>query len=72
MGGTAPAWLSAANEVAVEAFLAGRIAWPAIAATLDTVLQEHPGDGASIGVDDIIEADAAARRAAADVLTRTC
>ena len=30
-GGTAPAWLSAANEVAVEAFLAGRIAWIQIA-----------------------------------------
>ena len=28
-GGTAPAGLSAANEVAVEAFLAGRIAWTA-------------------------------------------
>ena len=27
VGGTAPAWLSGANEVAVEAFLAGRICW---------------------------------------------
>jgi 1-deoxy-D-xylulose-5-phosphate reductoisomerase len=26
-GGLAPAWLNAANEVAVDAFLAGRIAW---------------------------------------------
>ena len=40
-GGTAPAWLTAANEVAVEAFLAGRIAlgrhrrrcWPTAART---------------------------------------
>ena len=30
-GGTAPAWLSAANEVAVEAFLAGRLRWTEIA-----------------------------------------
>ncbi len=33
-GGTAPAILSAANEVAVEAFLAGRIAWTDIAAVV--------------------------------------
>ena len=33
IGGTAPAWLSGANEVAVEAFLAGRIPWMGIAET---------------------------------------
>src|SRR5579872_692966 len=37
-GGLVPAWLNAANEVAVEAFLSGRIAWGAIARVVaDTV-----------------------------------
>ena len=39
--GTAPAWLSAANEVAVEAFLAGRIRWPQIAEICDAVAPAH-------------------------------
>ncbi|MFM7872765.1 MAG: 1-deoxy-D-xylulose-5-phosphate reductoisomerase, partial [Actinomycetota bacterium] len=34
-GGTAPAFLSAANEVAVEAFLAGRLTWIDIAAVIE-------------------------------------
>ena len=34
IGGTAPAWLNAANEVAVAAFLAGRIRWTQIAEVL--------------------------------------
>jgi 1-deoxy-D-xylulose-5-phosphate reductoisomerase len=67
VGGTAPAWLSAANEVAVEAFLAGRIAWNQIAEVSVAVLDEH--DGAVPGtVDDVIAADAQARRLAAAVV----
>jgi 1-deoxy-D-xylulose-5-phosphate reductoisomerase len=37
-GGTAPALLNAANEVAVESFLAGRLAFTAIAAVIEDVL----------------------------------
>ena len=69
-GGTAPAWLSAANEVAVDAFLAGRITWPMIADTVDAVLQQHPGDARTLQADDIIAADAAARTAAEQILSR--
>jgi 1-deoxy-D-xylulose-5-phosphate reductoisomerase len=69
-GGTAPAWLSAANEVAVDAFLAGRITWPMIADTVDAVLQQHPGDARTLRADDIIAADAAARSAAEQILSR--
>jgi 1-deoxy-D-xylulose-5-phosphate reductoisomerase len=69
-GGTAPAWLSAANEVAVDAFLAGRITWPMIAETVDAVLQQHPGDARTLQADDIIAADAAARTAAEKILSR--
>jgi 1-deoxy-D-xylulose-5-phosphate reductoisomerase len=68
-GGTAPAWLSAANEVAVEAFLAGRIAWTRIAEVVAEVLDAHDGAGAD-SVDDVYNADAQARRIAADVVAR--
>ncbi|HEY5664861.1 MAG TPA: 1-deoxy-D-xylulose-5-phosphate reductoisomerase [Ilumatobacter sp.] len=68
-GGTAPAWLSAANEVAVDAFLAGLIRWSQIADVCVAVLDEH--DGAAAGtVDDVIDADASARRRAAAVIER--
>ena len=40
----APAMLSGANEVAVEAFLDGRIAWPGIAEVVDEVLQQGTGN----------------------------
>jgi 1-deoxy-D-xylulose-5-phosphate reductoisomerase len=67
IGGTAPAWLSAANEVAVEAFLEGRISWNQIADVSVAVLDEH--DGAVPGtVEDVIAADAQARRLAAAVI----
>ena len=40
-GGTAPAVYNAANEVAVDAFLEGRLAFTAIVDTVDRVLEEH-------------------------------
>jgi 1-deoxy-D-xylulose-5-phosphate reductoisomerase len=62
-GGTAPAWLSASNEVAVEAFLEGRIAWNQIADVSVAVLDAHDG-AIPATVDDVIAADAEARRRA--------
>ena len=59
VGGTAPAWLSAANEVAVEAFLAGRIRWTQIADVCDAALQRMIERSADRTVDDVIDADAA-------------
>lgn len=67
VGGTAPAWLNAANEVAVEAFLAGRIAWGDIARVIAATLARHDGAPASDGA-SIIAADAEARRLATDIL----
>ena len=59
-GGGAPAWLNAANEVAVAAFLAGRISWLEIAAVVEETLAEH--DGAPLTeVGDVLEADRLAR-----------
>lgn len=66
-GGTAPAWLSAANEVAVEGFLSGNVPWNAIADVCVDVLERH--DGATpTSVDDVIEADQVARRIAEEIV----
>ena len=61
-GGGAPATLSGANEVAVEAFLAGRIPWLGIAETVDEVLQA--GTGNVDDVADVLETDRVARERA--------
>jgi 1-deoxy-D-xylulose-5-phosphate reductoisomerase len=67
VGGSAPAWLSAANEVAVDAFLAGRIGWLQIAEVNDATLQHH--DGAALAsVDDVLAADSMARRIALGIV----
>ena len=62
-GETAPAWLSAANEVAVEAFLAGRIGWTDIAAVIAATLDDWPGTRAD-DVDVVLDEDRNARRRA--------
>jgi 1-deoxy-D-xylulose-5-phosphate reductoisomerase len=67
VGGTAPAWLNAANEVAVAAFLAGDIRWIEIADVLSAVLERHDGAMAD-SVDAVIAADRAARARAGVVL----
>jgi 1-deoxy-D-xylulose-5-phosphate reductoisomerase len=69
LGGTAPAWLNAANEVAVAAFLDGVIAWSAIADTIREVLEEHDGTTAK-SVDVVIDADRRARERARLVVER--
>ena len=66
-GGTAPCVLNAANEVAVEAFLAGRLPFLGIADVVERTLAEV--DGARAGnVAELMEVDAAARRIAAGAL----
>lgn len=67
VGGTAPAWLSAANEVAVEAFLAGRISWVDIAATIAAVMDRHDGAEADT-LQAVLDGDAAARKYAEQTL----
>ena len=67
-GGTAPAFLSAANEVAVEAFLAGSLKWPDIAAVVDASLQAHVATDGTLSSADIIEADRTGREVAHKVL----
>jgi 1-deoxy-D-xylulose-5-phosphate reductoisomerase len=66
-GATAPAWLNAANEVAVAAFLAGQIRWIRIPDVLEAVLDRHDGAPAA-SVDDVIDADRRAREVARRVI----
>ena len=61
LGGAAPAWLSAANEVAVAAFLADEIQWSEIIGVVARVMDHYVPD-ALASVDDLIENDATARR----------
>jgi 1-deoxy-D-xylulose-5-phosphate reductoisomerase len=62
-GGTAPALLNAANEVAVDAFLGGRLPFTGIAAVIAQTLEELPA-AAAADLESVMAADAAARRAA--------
>jgi 1-deoxy-D-xylulose-5-phosphate reductoisomerase len=62
-GGGAPTILSAANEVAVEAFLQRRIGFLDIAAVVEMVIDEM-GAPSAASLDAVLELDAAARVAA--------
>jgi len=68
IGGTLPAVLNAANEVAVEAFLNGKIPFPGIWQTVERVMNDHQVI-AHPNLEALIEADAWARRAATDSLS---
>jgi 1-deoxy-D-xylulose-5-phosphate reductoisomerase len=62
-GGTYPCAYNAANEVAVQAFLAGRIPFLGLAGVVEETLAGI--DGVPAGdLDELVEADAAARRLA--------
>ena len=62
-GGTAPAALNAANEVAVAAFLDGRIAFADISGIIEPVMSKHRSQDAG-SIESILSADDEARRAA--------
>jgi 1-deoxy-D-xylulose-5-phosphate reductoisomerase len=64
-GGGAPVALSAANEIAVEAFLGGKIRFTGIAPVIDSVLAEY-ADSAPGDLDDILALDGEARRLAGE------
>ncbi|GAA0340116.1 1-deoxy-D-xylulose-5-phosphate reductoisomerase [Actinoallomurus spadix] len=75
-GGTAPAVYNGANEECVAAFLAGRLAFPAIVDTVARVVSEHmtaPGpmisedSGGGLTVDDVLAADRWARTRAREL-----
>jgi 1-deoxy-D-xylulose-5-phosphate reductoisomerase len=67
MGETAPAWLNAANEVAVTAFLDGAIRWPTIADVISETLDDWPGTPAD-SLDVVLDEDRRARERARTVV----
>ncbi len=67
LGDAGPAWLSAANEVAVESFLHDEIRWADIVPVVSTTLERFE-DGPLNSVEDVVAHDAAARREARKVI----
>jgi 1-deoxy-D-xylulose-5-phosphate reductoisomerase len=64
-GGSSPAVLNAANEIAVDAFLAGRLGFPGIAEVVEQTLQSLPQEPVSDkDLDALMDLDARARRRA--------
>jgi 1-deoxy-D-xylulose-5-phosphate reductoisomerase len=69
-GGSATCTLNAADEVAVEAFLAGKIPFPAIAATVEETLQRQISRQPST-IEDVIAIDAESRAVARRVMAES-
>ncbi|NEX59766.1 1-deoxy-D-xylulose-5-phosphate reductoisomerase [Noviherbaspirillum galbum] len=67
-GGTAPTILNAANEVAVDAFLCGKIGFRMIDQLIDKVLNRLPS-GAAGSIEAVLEQDRRARDAAAVLIS---
>jgi 1-deoxy-D-xylulose-5-phosphate reductoisomerase len=68
-GGAAPAWMSAANEVAVAAFLADAIQWWQIVDVVARVM-DHYVDDPLDSIEALIENDALARRLAHGIVQK--
>ena len=68
-GGAHPIALNAADEVAVEAFLSGHIAFPDIAGTIEAVLEETPATRPQT-IAEVLALDEEARERARAVLDR--
>ena len=67
-GGTAPAAYNAANEVCVDAFMAGRLPFVAIVDTVAQVVSEHDGRaGEAVSLADVRAADRWARARATEL-----
>ncbi|MBW3635888.1 MAG: 1-deoxy-D-xylulose-5-phosphate reductoisomerase, partial [Armatimonadetes bacterium] len=69
LGGTAPAVLNAANEIAVEAFLHGQTDFYGVTSCVGHVLERHE-NSARPALDDVLNADFQARECARQWLQR--
>ena len=67
LAGAAPAWLSAANEVAVQAFLDERITWREIVGVVARVMDDYVPTPLET-LEQLVEFDAVARRLAHGIL----
>jgi 1-deoxy-D-xylulose-5-phosphate reductoisomerase len=70
-GGSSPAVLNAADEVAVEAFLQGRLGFLGIPEVVSQTLETVPWREVNT-VESVLEADAEARAIAAGIVTGAC
>jgi 1-deoxy-D-xylulose-5-phosphate reductoisomerase len=68
-GGTAPCVLNAANEIAVHAFLAGRLGFLQIPRVIEQTLAELPSEPVR-AFESLYDADRRARRAASEAVAR--
>jgi 1-deoxy-D-xylulose-5-phosphate reductoisomerase len=68
-GGGAPAWLNAANEVAVAAFLDGRLSWLGIAEVVADTLELWKDDPID-SIEAVLDADRRARLEAESAIAR--
>ena len=69
LGETAPAWLNAANEVAVASFLENKLSWIGISEVLEEILNIWPGEKAT-KIEDILEVDQESRRVTSDLISK--
>ena len=69
-GGTFPAAMNAANEVAVEAFLSGRLGFRGIVEVVTEVLEDHE-DGDPTSLAEVLRADGSARARAASLIDQS-
>ena len=70
-GGLAPVHLNAANEIAVHAFLERQLNFPGIASVIEEVITRCPA-GKIGGLEDVLAADAEARRRARECIQTRC
>jgi 1-deoxy-D-xylulose-5-phosphate reductoisomerase len=69
-GGAAPAVLNAGNEIAVGAFLDGRIRFTDIATVVEKVLSARPRTDGRVSLGDVLRADEEARAEASRMISR--
>lgn len=73
MGGSAPAVMNAANEIAVDAFLSGRISYLAIVNVVSKIVQDHFAvdfvSDSSLTIEAVLQANEWAREATARHIT---
>ena len=65
--GTAPAWLNAANEEAVSAFLKGQLSWQGIPEIISETLQQWSGENAE-SIETVLRSDLEARLIASELI----
>jgi len=68
-GGTVPAYMNAANEVAVETFLKKRILFTDIVKVVERSLERHRADG-DPDIESIFEADREARKTTQNIVDK--